>query len=30
MMVVANLNDGDADAIEDAVEAAWLLQRSAG
>ena len=30
MMVVADLADGDASAIEDAVEAAWLLQRSAG
>ena len=30
MMVVADLADGDAGAIEDAVEAAWLLQRSAG
>jgi hypothetical protein len=30
MMVVADLARGDAGAIEDAVEAAWLLQRSAG
>jgi hypothetical protein len=30
MMVVADLANGDAGAIEDAVEAAWLLQRSAG
>jgi hypothetical protein len=30
MMVVADLTDGDAGAIEDAFEAAWLLQRSAG
>jgi hypothetical protein len=30
MMVVADLGSGDAGAIEDAVEAAWLLQRSAG
>ena len=30
MMVVADLADSDAGAIEDAVEAAWLLQRSAG
>jgi hypothetical protein len=30
MMVVADLASGDAGAIEDAVEAAWLLQRSAG
>jgi hypothetical protein len=29
MMVVADLADGDAAAIEDAVEAAWQLQRSA-
>ena len=29
MMVVADLARGDAGAIEDAVEAAWLLQRSA-
>lgn len=30
MMVVADLATGDAGAIEDAIEAAWLLQRSAG
>ena len=30
MMVVADLASGDAGAIEDAIEAAWLLQRSAG
>ena len=30
MMVIADLADGDAGAIEDAFEAAWLLQRSAG
>jgi hypothetical protein len=30
MMVVADLASGDAGAIEDALEAAWLLQRSAG
>ena len=30
MMVVADLANGDAGAIEDAIEAAWLLQRSAG
>ena len=29
MMVVADLASGDAGAIEEAVEAAWLLQRSA-
>ena len=29
MMVVADLARGDAGAIEEAVEAAWLLQRSA-
>jgi len=29
MMVVADLARGDADAIEDAIEAAWQLQRSA-
>jgi hypothetical protein len=29
MMVVADLAAGDADAIEDALEAAWQLQRSA-
>jgi hypothetical protein len=29
MMVVADLADGDPGAIEDALEAAWLLQRSA-
>ena len=29
MMVVADLADGDAAAVEDAFEAAWLLQRSA-
>jgi len=29
MMVVADLERGDAGAIEDAVEAAWQLQRSA-
>jgi hypothetical protein len=28
MMVVADLAGGDADAIEDALEAAWQLQRS--
>jgi hypothetical protein len=30
MMVVADLARGDAGAIEDAFEAAWQLQRSAG
>jgi hypothetical protein len=30
MMVVADLADGDADAIADAIEAAWQLQRSGG
>jgi hypothetical protein len=30
MMVVADLAGGDAGAIEDAFEAAWLLQRGAG
>lgn len=30
MMIVADLADGDAGAIEDALEAAWQLQRSAG
>jgi hypothetical protein len=30
MMVVADLAAGDADAIEDALEAAWQLQRSGG
>ncbi len=30
MMVVADLAEGDAGAIEDALEAAWRLQRSAG
>jgi hypothetical protein len=30
MMVVADLATGDAGAIEDAIEAAWQLQRSAG
>jgi hypothetical protein len=30
MMVVANLCRGDAGAIEDALEAAWQLQRRAG
>jgi len=29
MMVVADLASGDADAIEDALEAAWQLQRNA-
>ena len=29
MVVVADLANGDAGAIEDAIEAAWLLQRSA-
>jgi hypothetical protein len=29
MMVVADLAAGDADAIEDALEAAWRLQRTA-
>jgi hypothetical protein len=29
MMVVADLAEGDAGAIEDALEAAWQLQRSA-
>jgi hypothetical protein len=29
MMVVADLERGDAGAIEDAIEAAWQLQRSA-
>jgi hypothetical protein len=28
-MVVADLARGDADAIEDALEVAWILQRSA-
>ena len=28
MMVVADLSNGDAGAIEDAIEAAWRLQRS--
>ena len=28
MMVVADIEAGDADAIEDAIEAAWQLQRS--
>jgi hypothetical protein len=28
MMVVADLTEGDAGAIEDAIEAAWRLQRS--
>ena len=30
MMVVADLASGDAGAIEDALEAAWQLQRSGG
>jgi hypothetical protein len=30
MMMVADLARGDAGAIEDAIEAAWRLQRSAG
>lgn len=30
MMVVADLAGGDADAIEDALEAAWQLQRRGG
>ena len=30
MMVVADLEGGDAGTIEDALEAAWRLQRSAG
>lgn len=30
MMVVADFRSGDAGAIEDALEAAWALQRSAG
>ena len=30
MMVVADLSRGDAGAIEDAIEAAWQLQRKAG
>jgi hypothetical protein len=30
MMVVADLASGDAGAVEDALEAAWQLQRSAG
>lgn len=30
MMVIADLAAGDAGAIEDALEAAWQLQRSAG
>jgi hypothetical protein len=30
MMVVADLADGDTGAIEDALEAAWQLQSSAG
>ena len=30
MMVVADLASGDAGAIEDALEAAWQLQRSSG
>jgi hypothetical protein len=30
MMMVADLASGDAGAIEDALEAAWQLQRSAG
>jgi hypothetical protein len=30
MMVVADLAEGDAGAIEDALEAAWRLQRNAG
>ena len=29
MMIVADLTNGDAGAIEDALEAAWQLQRSA-
>jgi hypothetical protein len=30
MMIVADLAEGDAGAIEDALEAAWQLQRSTG
>ena len=30
MMVVADLAKGEAGAVEDAIEAAWQLQRSAG
>jgi hypothetical protein len=30
MMIVADLRQGDASAIEDAIEAAWQLQRAAG
>jgi hypothetical protein len=30
MMIVADLTGGDAGAIEDALEAAWRLQRGAG
>ncbi len=30
MMVIADIAGGDAGAIEDAIEAAWQLQRSAG
>lgn len=30
MMVVADIVNGDAGAVEDALEAAWQLQRSAG
>jgi hypothetical protein len=30
MMVVADLTDGDRGAIEDAIEAAWQLQRRGG
>ncbi len=30
MMVVADLAEGDAGAVEDALEAAWQLQRCAG
>jgi hypothetical protein len=30
MMMVADLTNGNADAIADALEAAWQLQRSAG
>jgi hypothetical protein len=30
MMVVADLTGGDSGAVEDALEAAWRLQRSAG
>lgn len=29
MMIVADLTDGDLAAVEDAIEAAWVLQRSA-